>query len=80
MAEHAYQIRCVWDDEARVWVATSEGIPGLATGADTLEELIEKLRIVIPELLEANGILGAEVDDIPFSVHAERHERTSRAG
>lgn len=79
MAERTYDIHCVWDDEARVWVATSDDVPGLATGADTLDELVEKLKVVIPELLEANGILDEDVADIPFSIHAERHERTSRA-
>jgi predicted RNase H-like HicB family nuclease len=48
-----------WDEEARVWVASSEDEPGLATGADTFEDLIEKLKIVIPELLVENGLLPA---------------------
>ena len=54
-----YHVNAEWDDEAGVWVASSEDAPGLATGADTLEALIEKLKIVIPELLEANGLLTA---------------------
>jgi Domain of unknown function (DUF1902) len=33
---------------------TSEDVPGLATEAETLEALTEKLRGLIPELLEAN--------------------------
>jgi predicted RNase H-like HicB family nuclease len=41
-----YEISAEWDEEARVWVASSEEVPGLATGADTLESLIEKLKIV----------------------------------
>ena len=32
-------IRADWDPEARVWVATSDDVPGLATEADTLEAL-----------------------------------------
>ena len=48
-------IRAEWDDEARVWVATSDDVPGLATEEDTLESLVEKLKGLIPELLEANG-------------------------
>jgi hypothetical protein len=40
--------------EAEVWVASSDDVPGLATGADTFEELIAKLKVVIPELLEEN--------------------------
>ena len=38
-------------------MAFSEDVPGLATEADMLEQLIEKLKIMIPELLEANGLL-----------------------
>ena len=44
-----YRVIAEWD--ARVWVASSEDVPGLATGADTFEDLIEKLKVVIPELL-----------------------------
>ena len=80
MAEHIYTVRCTWDPEAAVWVATSDDIPGLATGADTLEALVDKLKVVIPDLLEANGLLPADgFDDIPFAVVAERHERAPRA-
>ena len=43
-------IRAEWDDEARVWVATSDDVPGLATEEESLEGLVEKLKIVIPEL------------------------------
>ena len=37
-----YRVIVEWDEDARVWVASSEDVPGLATGADTLEDLIEK--------------------------------------
>jgi predicted RNase H-like HicB family nuclease len=48
-------VYAMWDAEAGVWVATSEEVPGLATEADTVEKLIAKLKVMIPELLEANG-------------------------
>ena len=51
-SEDRYTVRCERDLDVRVWVATSDDAPGLATGADTLDELIEKLKVVIPELLE----------------------------
>jgi predicted RNase H-like HicB family nuclease len=70
----SYQVTVEWDEEARVWVASCEEVPGLATGADTLEDLIAKLRIVIPELLVENGILPAGTDSVPFTVKAERRE------
>jgi predicted RNase H-like HicB family nuclease len=79
VADRTYTVHCVWDAEAEVWVATSD-VPGLATGADTLDSLVQKLKVVIPELLEANGLLSVdEPGDIPFAIIAERHERAPRA-
>ena len=65
-------IRAEWDEEARVWVATSEDVPGLATEAETVEDLIEKLRGLIPELLQANGISLDQ--EVPFEVLSRRFE------
>jgi predicted RNase H-like HicB family nuclease len=48
-------VSAIWDPEAKVWVAESDQVPGLATGADTLEELVEKLKVAVPELLAENG-------------------------
>ena len=73
-----YRVTAEWDDEAEVWVASSDEVPGLATGASSLEALIEKLKVVIPELLEANGLLASGVDDVPFLIHAERTEHARR--
>jgi predicted RNase H-like HicB family nuclease len=69
-----YHVTAEWDDNARVWVASSEDVPGLATGADTFEDLVEKLKIVIPELLVENGLLPVGTDSVPFEIKAERNE------
>ncbi len=70
-------IRAEWDEEAMVWVATSDDVPGLATEADTMERLIEKLRVMIPELLVVNN---APIDDeVPFEVITRRFEVTRQA-
>jgi len=74
-----YSVRAEWDGEAGVWVASSDDVPGLATGADTFEELVEKLKVVIPELLEENGLLAGDTEDVPFAIVAERIERARRA-
>ena len=63
-------INAVWDDEARVWVATSDDVPGLATEADDMDALVEKLKIMIPELLDANGVEHSP--DVPFEVMGQR--------
>ena len=63
-------VRAVWDDEAQVWVATSDDVPGLATEADDMDALVEKLKTMIPELLDANGV--AHGVDVPFEVLGQR--------
>jgi predicted RNase H-like HicB family nuclease len=50
-----YEIHAQWDSEAGVWVAESEDVPGLVAEAESPNVLIQKLRILIPELLELNG-------------------------
>lgn len=40
-------VRAEWDEEARVWVATSDDVPGLVTEADTVEDL-EKAQNAYP--------------------------------
>jgi predicted RNase H-like HicB family nuclease len=56
MAVKPFFVRAEWDEEASVWVATSDDVPGLATEEATMEGLIEKLKLIIPELLKANGL------------------------
>jgi predicted RNase H-like HicB family nuclease len=76
---HEYKVTALWDPEASVWVAESDDVPGLVTEADTVEQLVAKLRVMVPELLEANGVLPANVADVPIrliaerAVHAPRH-------
>lgn len=62
-------VYAMWDEEAKVWTVRSDDVPGLATEAPTLDALVPKLQVMIPELLDANGY--AEGDDIPFKVQAE---------
>ena len=65
-------VRADWDDEARVWVATSDDVPGLATESETLEDLVHKLKVMIPELLEANGVNLPQ--GVPFELLSRRFE------
>lgn len=69
-------VRAEWDAEAGVWVATSDDVPGLATESETIEALIEKLRVMISELLSANGMPD---DDVPFELLSRRFEVAKRA-
>lgn len=73
------QVKAFWDAEAGVWVAESNDVPGLITEAETMEHLVAKLQLMIPELLEANGMLDDKGDtEIPFHLFGERREKVFR--
>lgn len=57
MNEINCKISALWDADAEVWSATSLDVHGLATEADTLETLTQKLRILVPELLRLNHVI-----------------------
>ncbi|NMG29147.1 DUF1902 domain-containing protein [Aromatoleum evansii] len=63
-------IRAEWDDDAGVWVATSDDVPGLATEAETIEALSHKLEAMVPELLDANGY--PDGPEVPFELWARK--------
>lgn len=63
-----YKVNLLWDDEACVWVATSEDVPGLAMESGSVDALIEKVRYAVPELLEITESLRA----LPIHFYAER--------
>ena len=76
MNSEPYVVKAEWDEEALVWVATSEDVPGLVTEAPTLEDLLAKLRTLVPEMLEENGVLPREqAMELPIKLMAERLER-----
>ena len=65
-------IRVEWDEKAQVWVATSDDVPGLATEERSFEGMIEKVKVMIPELLTANGLCTEH--EVPFEVLTRRFE------
>ena len=65
-------VRAEWDEEALVWVATSDAVPGLATAAETSELLIVKPKRMIPDLMVANGMGRGQ--DVRFELQARRFE------
>lgn len=70
------RVTAIWDSDAGVWVAGSEDVPGLVTEADTSEQLVQKLKVLIPELLELNGMLSDfSHNSIPFHLLCERTEK-----
>jgi len=49
-----YEILLVWDDEAGRWIAENDDLP-IALESDSIDTLIERVRLAVPELLELNG-------------------------
>ncbi len=81
MQEPEIVVRASWDEGASAWVAKSGDVPGLATEAPTLEALVTRLKVLIPELLELNGAVPPAGRDgaIPFLLvtrHATRPAKT----
>jgi predicted RNase H-like HicB family nuclease len=66
-------VRAWWDEDAKVWVAESADVQGLVTEADTLEQLRDKVLVMIPELLELNAHdeLDTALPEIPVHIMAE---------
>lgn len=59
--EKALFVRAEWDEEAKVWVATSDDVPGLVAEADTAETLLIKSKIVEGEYAnhcQSHGNIG----------------------
>lgn len=63
-----YKINLLWDDDARVWVATSEDVSGLVLESGSLDALIERVKIAIPELLELNKYSERNEANLLFSL------------
>ena len=62
MKEPAYTINCYYDDEAGVWTAVSEDIPGLVLEAVSYDDLAVRIRKALPELFALNNVYsGGEI-------------------
>jgi predicted RNase H-like HicB family nuclease len=68
----ALVVEAPWDDEASVWVATSEDIPGLVTEAETLDELRSKLADIVPEFLAENDPSALRDWPLPIEIVARQ--------
>jgi hypothetical protein len=70
-----YTINLAWDDDAAVWIAASDDIPGLILESGSLDALIERVRFAVPELLALNGV---EPEAFSMCFRSERHEMVCR--
>jgi len=69
-------VRAEWDEVARVWVATSDDVPGLATEEDKFRGPNRKAEVMIPELLDVNEAKGER--EVPFELLTRRFEIAQR--
>lgn len=67
-----YVVYFTWDEEASVWIATSDDIPGLVLESGSFDALLERTRFAVPELLALNV---PNTDHFSLTFKSERHER-----
>ncbi len=69
-----YHVDARWDQEGGVWVAESVDVPGLLAEGQSPNVLAAKLRVLIPELLDMNGVLPPGNELIEFVVRYQQEE------
>ncbi len=67
-----YLVKFFWDNEAAVWVATSNELPGLVLESGSFDALVEKVKFAVPELLEANNV---KIPYCNLNFVSDRHEK-----
>ena len=72
-----YRINIIWDNEAAVYVATSEDVPGLVLESGSLDALIERVKTAVPELLELNNRKNKQYN---LTILSERLEKVAASG
>ncbi len=72
-----YEVEARWDSEAGVWVAESDDIPGLVARAESMNALVEKVRVLVPELFALNGGLEPGQKTVNVLVRAHHEETAS---
>lgn len=71
MIRQSIIVRADWDPEAKVWVASSADIAGLAVEAETIEALEGKVVAALSDLIELNGF-ESSLSEIPVHIMAEQ--------
>ena len=55
----AYEVEARWDSEAGVWVAESDDVPGLVAEAESMNTLVEKVRVLLARTVGVKRSTGA---------------------
>ncbi len=69
-----YVIHFTWDDDAAVWIATSDDVPGLVLESGSFDALLERTRVAVPELLELDNSVSSPLN---LTFVSERHEKVA---
>lgn len=72
-----YDVLVDWDADASVWYVSESNVPGLIAEAASLDEMVKKLDVLVPEMLEENGFHVSAT--VPFCLLANRHGRSNHA-
>ncbi len=75
MSQKVYEIRATWDDAAKVWVADSDDIPGVAAEAEDQDQLRAKLAVLVPEMIELNHVEIDATQPLEVVIHYHREDR-----
>ena len=73
--QREYQVKVDYDNEAGVWIATSDDIIGLILEDESPEDLMKRVVEAAPELIKLNNLSICKA--INFSM--TRHERVAIA-
>ncbi len=66
------KIKFRWDEDAAVWTATSDDVPGLVLESGSFDALLERVKQAVPELLNLNE---SAAPDFRLSYCTEREDR-----
>lgn len=66
-------VTCCWDPEAEVWFVADSSIPGLAADAESIDELVNKIRPMVLDLIESGSqprreVKSDDASDVPFDL------------
>ncbi len=66
-------VQSIWDEEAKIWIATSKDVPGLVVEAASLDELAKEVTSLVPQLLALHN--SQSPDQAPREVPIEMRQR-----
>jgi hypothetical protein len=74
---NTYKIAFIWDEEACVWIATSDDVRGLVLEDESFDALLREVQLAVPTLL---GFSNESCSDITLDFVAHRQERLAYSG